>query len=384
MTDTSTGFYTDLPINNSSISELLGDKSKFSNIPENWHILIADIRNSTEAIQNGKHNNVNLVATGCVISILNLADSYGIAVPFFFGGDGASFLIPEKIKEKSLSVLEKHNRNTQKNFGFSLAIGSCSIKDIYDDGIELKISRIRVNEALNIPVILGNGLHYAENKIKSENFVQEIIADGTPLNMTGMECKWDRIKPPEKNHEVVSLIITGCEDTNFSQVYSDIMKTIDEIYGSIGNRKPVSVRRLKIKAGLQRIKDEMKVKLGKWKFTEFLRSVLVANFGEFYLKNTSTGKDYLQKLVELSDNLTLDGRINTVISGTSEQRKDLLVYLDELEKANLIKYGHHVSGESIMSCYVKDMGTNQHIHFIDGGDGGYTKAANQLKDKNQD
>ena len=162
------------------------------------------------------------------------------------------------------------------------------------------------------------------------------------------------------------------------------MKTIDEIYGSIGNRKPVSVRRLKIKAGLQRIKDEMKVKLGKWKFTEFLRSVLVANFGEFYLKNTSTGKDYLQKLVELSDNLTLDGRINTVISGTSEQRKDLLVYLDELEKANLIKYGHHVSGESIMSCYVKDMGTNQHIHFIDGGDGGYTKAANQLKDKNQD
>tara|TARA_B100000929_G_scaffold251899_1_gene212084 strand:- start:3875 stop:5029 length:1155 start_codon:yes stop_codon:yes gene_type:complete len=384
MTDTSTGFYSNLPINESSISKLLGDKTRFSKVPEDWYVLVADIRNSTEAVQNGKHNNVNLVATGCVISVLNLADTYGIAIPFFFGGDGASFLIPEKIKEKSLSVLEKHNRNTRKNFGFSLAIGAFSVRNIYAEGIDLKISRIRVNEALNIPVILGNGLHYAENNIKSDDFLQEIIPDGTPLNMTGMECKWDRIKPPEKNQEVISLIIAGCKDTDFSKVYSDIMKTIDEVYGSVGSRKPVSVRRLKIKAGLQRIKDEMKAKLGGWSLTEFVRSVMVANFGEFYLKNTSSGKSYLQKLVELSDNLTLDGRINTVITGTSSQRKNLLSYLDKLEKANFIKYGHHVSEESIMSCYVKDMGTNQHIHFIDGGNGGYTKAANQLKNKFQD
>jgi len=80
----------------------------------------------------------------------------------------------------------------------------------------------------------------------------------------------------------------------------------------------------------------------------------------------------------------LDGRINTVITGTSDQRKRIIAYLDKLENQNLIKYGYHVSEESIMSCYVKDMSTDQHIHFIDGGNGGYTKAANQLKLKFQD
>jgi len=379
-----TNFYSNLPVNDSPVSKLIGDKSKFSTLPEDWHILVADIRNSTAAVQNGSHNHVNLVATGCVIAILNLAETHNIAVPFFFGGDGASFLIPEEIREKSLSVLEKHNRNTKKNFGFSLAVGALSVAEIYDRNIELKIARVNVNKALNIPVILGNGLHYAENKIKTEYFSKEIIPDETRLNLTGMECKWDRIKPPKKGQEVISLIIAGCEETDFSKVYSKIMASIDDIYGSIGRRKPVSVRRLKIKAGLQRIKDEMKIKLGKWSFTEFIKNFMVANFGEFYLRNTTSGKNYLQKLVELSDNLTLDGRINTVITGTSDQRKRIIAYLDKLENQNLIKYGYHVSEESIMSCYVKDMSTDQHIHFIDGGNGGYTKAANQLKLKFQD
>lgn len=229
-------FYSDLPLHKTSVSNLIGDKSRFSKLPEDWHILVADIRNSTLAIQNGKHQNVNLVATGCVIAILNLAESHDIVVPFFFGGDGASFLIPEKIRKQALVVLEKHNRNTQKNFDFSLAIGSFSIKEIYKESIELQIARVKINETLNIPVILGNGLHYAESRIKAEDFSAEITADETLLNMSGMECKWDRIKPPNEDQEVISLIIAGCEETDFSKVYSRIMARIDKIYGSIGKK----------------------------------------------------------------------------------------------------------------------------------------------------
>lgn len=379
-----TNFYANLEIRDTSLSALLGAEKNFKELPEDWYILVADIRNSTQAVKNGNHNHVNLVATGCVIAVLNLAETHNLNVPFFFGGDGATFLIPEVILAQSLSVLQKHNLNSEKNFGFSLAIGSYSIASVYKDNIGLKIARVKVNRVMNIPVVLGNGLQYAEEKIKNDPNIQEITPDSTPLDLEGMECKWDRIKPPYKDQEVVSLIISGCEEADFSRVYSKVMKAIDEIYGSIGKRKPISIKRLKIKAGLQRIKDEMKAKLGTWNFAVFIKSFLIANFGEIYLKKTNAGKSYMLKLVELSDNLTLDGRINTVITGNSSQRKRLIKYLDKLENLGLIKYGHHVSKESIMSCYVKDMSSDQHIHFIDGGDGGYTKAANQLKLKFQD
>jgi hypothetical protein len=82
----------------------------------------------------------------------------------------------------------------------------------------------------------------------------------------------------------------------------------------------------------------------------------------------------------MSDTLVIDGRINTVISGTTEQRKQLEKALTDLEQKGLIRFGFFVSKESVMSCYVRSMDEN-HVHFIDGAEGGYTKAAAMLKTK---
>ena len=82
----------------------------------------------------------------------------------------------------------------------------------------------------------------------------------------------------------------------------------------------------------------------------------------------------------MSDTLIIDGRINTVIAGTSEQREKLNAALDKLESAGEIIYGQHVSNESVMSCYVRNL-NDTHVHFVDGAEGGYTKAAAMLKKK---
>jgi len=376
-------FYSELPVNTISISDLVADKSLFSEVPEDWHVLIADIKDSTRAIKNGKHNEVNLVATGSIIAVLNIVYSEKIKVPFFFGGDGATILVPSKYLKSAMSALEKHRKNTLKNFGFELKVGHLSVKEIYKEKIELIIAKAQINDIFNIPVILGSGLQYAESLIKNEDPLKKgnFQMDDSPLNLDGMQCKWDKIKPPEETQEVVSLLVTGCGDQDPSKIFSEVLKAIDEIYGSATRRKPISVKRLRLKASFKKVNSEMHAKLGRFDGFYFLKNLMKANFGKFYLKNSKTGKRYLQKLVELTDTLTIDGRINTVIIGTSEQRISLISFLDQLERSNKIKYGLHVSQESVMSCYVRDMGTNEHIHFVDGSDGGYTRAANSLKKK---
>ncbi len=42
-------------------------------------------------------------------------------------------------------------------------------------------------------------------------------------------------------------------------------------------------------------------------------------------------------------------------------------------------YGVHLSDESLMTCYVQSVEAADHIHFIEGGDGGYAGASRQLK-----
>ena len=376
-------FYSNLPVNKMSVGDLVANKSLFSVIPEDWHILVADIKNSTQAIKNGRHNEVNLVATGSIIAVLNIVYSEKINVPFFFGGDGAVILVPPKYLKSAMSALEKHRENALNNFGFDLKIGHIPVEVIYREKIELIIAKVEINEVFIIPVILGDGLQFAENLIKNEDPLKKINfkTDQFPLNLSGMECKWDKIKPPEETQEVVSLIVTGCGDQDPSKIFSEVLKAIDEIYGSAKRRKPISVKRLRLKAGFKKINSEMRAKLGRFDLFYLLKNLMRANFGKYYLKNSKSGKSYLKKLVELTDTLTIDGRINTVITGTSEQRISLISFLDYLEKSDKIKYGLHVSQESVMSCYVRNMGTNEHIHFVDGADGGYTRAANSLKQK---
>ena len=58
----------------------------------------------------------------------------------------------------------------------------------------------------------------------------------------------------------------------------------------------------------------------------------------------------------------------------------LLSTLDSLERDGSITFGIDVSRASVMSCYVRDR-NDQHIHFVDGENGGYTKASIMLKNK---
>jgi hypothetical protein len=228
--------------------------------------------------------------------------------------------------------------------------------------------------------VLGNGLSYAEKIIKGEDYMlKPMTIKEDDLDLSGMQCRWDRIKPPENFDEVVSLLVIARSGANQALVFKKVIDKLDEIYGEHERRRPITVPKLKLKVTLKKIGTEMRARLGGYNTFYLLRNWFTTLLGSFYFK-TKNGKTYLNQLVDLSDTLVIDGRINTVISGTARQREMLGAALDEMEKNGEINYGLHVSKESIMSCYVRNMNEN-HIHFVDGAEGGYTKAASVLKKK---
>ena len=373
-------FYSRLPVNEIPLSELLAEDHLFFRIPDNWQVIITDVKKSTEAVAAGLHETVNLVATGSIVAVLNIAYKADITIPFFFGGDGATFIIPPSIVEACKKALLLHQDNTEKSFNLHLRVGLVPVQDIYNAGHELKVTKLKTSQLFAIPVMLGNGLSHAEKIIKSEDFNMPAMAlPEEDLDMTGMECRWDKIKPPATNDEVVSLLVVARDKISQANAFQKVVKELDRIYGDPDTRKPITVSQLKLKATVAKISREMKAKLGGYKPLYLVQKLLTTLLGRVYFK-TKTGKNYLQQLVQLSDTLVIDGRINTVISGTTAQRQELKEALDQLEQSGLIWYGLFVSKESVLSCYVRNM-NDKHIHFVDGSDGGYTRAAGVLKQK---
>ena len=153
-----------------------------------------------------------------------------------------------------------------------------------------------------------------------------------------------------------------------------------DIYGETEARKPFAIPNLRLDGSLKRIYDEMMVRLRKYNVLYLLGNYIVTKLGKLYLSYTPPGRAYLKEVIDLTDTLVLDGKLNTVISSTTTQRENLVKKLDALEKEGKILYGLHISQESVMSCYVRRI-QNQHIHFVDGAGGGYTQAARVLKKK---
>lgn len=373
-------FYAALPVNKISLSDLLTEEQLFHKLPDDWHVVVTDVKNSTLAVQNGLHEAVNLIATGCIVAILNIARKNNLSVPFFFGGDGATCIVPPLILKEVMRSLQIHKDNTFQNFEIDLRIGSVPVHQIYENGFALNISKFKSSSIFSIPVVLGDGLSYAEKLIKGEDHKRDLLeSEDQLLDLEGMQCRWDRIAPPENLDEVISLLVITRDEKQQGIVFKEVVDFMDEIYGTSQKRQPISVSKLRLKSTLGKMNLEMKVKFGRFRFIYMLYNRFMMLFGPYYF-STKKGQTFLNEIVELADTLVIDGRINTVISGNTKQRLLLEEALNNLENEGKIRYGLFVSKESIMSCYVPNE-ENIHIHFVDGAEGGYTKAAGILKQK---
>src|ERR1044072_370622 len=92
----STHFYRDLVAQELPVTAVFRE-DRFTELPDDWFLIISDVKNSTEAVNAGRHNDVNLVAAGSLIAALNIARRRKMEIPFFFGGDGGTLLVPGDI-----------------------------------------------------------------------------------------------------------------------------------------------------------------------------------------------------------------------------------------------------------------------------------------------
>lgn len=376
-------FYKNIPKSFLPLTELLKDESLFYRVPKTWSVVVTDIEDSTAAVAKGAHNDVNLSATGSIITVLNTLKSVNnrIKIPYFFGGDGSTFIIPNAVLEPVLLALNNYSQHIKKTLQLNLRVGHLGVEKVYSNNISLKITKVRHNRYFTTPVVLGNGLKYAEQKIKDKfkvedsNGLQNIEPD-----LQGMECRWDEIYPNETDKKVICLLVDCDEESMQAEVYGAIMKEIDLIFGNLEKRNPISTLRLKLNTSLANIRKEMYVKIGKHKIIYLISNWILTIIGKFYFRFFKGGKLYKTRITQLSDTIMLDGFLNTVITGTNVQIDELKTLLDKLEEENKIIYGIHITHASIMSCYIEDR-KEKHIHFVDGTEGGYTSAAIMFKDK---
>jgi broad-specificity NMP kinase len=374
-----TSFYKELK-EIKDFSQIMED-SNFTVIPNDWFVLVSDIKESTKAIEEGMYKKVNFVAALTIIGILNIDKN--LEFPYIFGGDGASLIIPPHLQDKAKIVLLETAKKAKEVFDLDLRVGIISIKEIEERGSFIEVTKLKVTNDYTQAIVRGNGLELAEYLLKKEykNFkIDENFSCDYLPNFDGLECRWEDIKSPKD--ETSSLLIKSTNQKKSNEIYQNVLNKIDEIAGSYRQRNPIKeINQLVISFNPMVLNAEASVFSSNifFKFFMILKLMFENLLGVVLIKY-SLGQwgDYKNRVIRTTDTEKFDDMLRMVISTNKAQTKEIEEYLEqEYQKDNLV-YGIHKSDSALMTCLIFER-HGKHIHFVDSSNGGYALASKELK-----
>ncbi|MBC7741830.1 MAG: DUF3095 family protein [Bdellovibrionaceae bacterium] len=373
----SSHFYKNL--NSFTGSQNIMNENNYVPLPDDWSIVITDIKGSTKAIEAGRYKDVNVVGVATIISTQNACGD--AEIPFIFGGDGATLFIPNEKVEAVKRSLAFSRANAASEFKLQLRVAIIPMSVLVKNNRQLLIAKMFLSGKSSIAMAKGDGLAFAEDLTKkSDDYLVggHLASEGSHQ---GLECRWNPIV--SKKGEMISMIIkVNLPPDQASEQYHQIISKINEIVPEIA---PVTKNKLSTAWPPIHLFKEIKAKhRGVKKYAAYIATASLVLLLTIIVKLTKKNPNslvsiYMNELASNTDFIKFDDVLRMVIDVDQNQKKEILEYLEGLEKNRSIKYGIHSSVEALMTCYVQSK-TN-HIHFIDGGSGGYAMAAKMMKAK---
>jgi hypothetical protein len=376
-------FYKDLPAFK-DFSQLT-DNSRFIDIPDSWNVVITDVKGSTQAVREGRYKDVNLVGAASITCALNISNESEI--PFVFGGDGATMLIPDDLLLPLMQELKGLQRLAQSSFKLQLRVGYISMKDLRKSALELQVAKYELSPGNYTAQFKGGALLVAEEMIKKglptgATIIQPSTDEFSP-QLDGLSC---RLTPLKNRNGIILSILAKPTTKQSEEILIEVLSGLKRILNDdFLSARPVSLEKLFWRWPPQSIFSEIKTQKGKNSlFKQIIQTGLQTLVTALSLTfNIPLGafkpKNYKNELITNSDYKKFDETLRMVIDCTLEQTQAIENFLQKLKDDKKIAFGIHKSTSALMTCVVKSASTNKHIHFIDGADGGYTLAAAQMK-----
>ena len=352
------------------------DEVYYREAPEDWFIVITDVRGSTTAVEQGRYKEVNTLGAASIISASNACA--GLELPFVFGGDGATLLVPPSHLERVLSSLNFVRKKSRQDFNLILRVGCVPVADVCALGKSVLVARCRLSEGNYIAMFAGGGINQATRMIKmvdSPYLVND--SDEAAGDMAGLECRWCAV--PARRDGIMSLMIHVPDER-----LADYRTLLNELRAIAPDAMPITEANLPDRWPPEFLMHEARMKKSRWlsQRLHYLGVALLTGLLTIIVRKTrdqpeSAAARYIASLCRNNDYLKLDDYLRMVIDVTHEQRGQIEALLDRYADTRDLAWGSHFSETALFTCMVKSQ--EMHLHFVDGNNGGYTAAARDME-----
>jgi len=382
-------FYADLE----SFDDFTGihDLGLYLTAPDDWAVVLADIRGSTKAIAEGRYKDVNMIGAACITAVLNVLGD--VDIPYVFGGDGATLLVPQSSLPAVRAALLKTRNLAQVGFGLDLRVGAVTLPAIRAQGANVQVAKFRLSPGNHLAMFSGGGVSLADRLIKADTGDQGYLftesGEGDEPDLEGLSCRWEPLK---SRHGVMLSILVQPLAADREAAAAVIGKVLREINLALGHaieqNRPVSAENMTFKWPPRGLVAEARATHRQGRgFKRRLAKILLQSFIQYLLEKfdkEAGGYDapvYRAELRQNSDYRRFDDTLRLVLDCPAGDADKIEAVLRRFRADGEIAFGTHRTGSALMTCLLFSLEDSEHVHFIDGSDGGFAMAAVGLKEQ---
>lgn len=379
-------FFKDVP----KITEFVGviDESNFYSVPDDWVVVVADVCSSTQAIAEGRYKDVNMIGGAVICAVQNATG--GQEWPFVFGGDGATLLVTSDELASIEAALVRTRSLARDDFNLELRIGFVSVSDLRMRGTDVLVAKYEASPGNSFALFGGGGVELADQLIKTDSRaeryrVREYTLPGLP-DLTGLSCRWEPL--PTQKGSILCLLIKPHAET-FKQkqiVLSDFLAGLTTLLGSeLSQASPVNRQSLKFNWPPKGLSAEAKATRANKPFWQKITEIYIKSFIQWVMERRGLSywgydaKVYRDEMGANSDFCKYDDVLRMVLDCTPTQVSQIRKLLDKMHADGQVDFGLFETEQALMTCLLFDLNSSQHVHFIDGDNGGFTSASHSFK-----
>ncbi len=359
----------------------LAQLSYYTRVPSDWWVILTDVRGSTRAIREGRYKDVNTLGAATIAVARRVLGE--LEFPFAFGGDGATLLVPEGRHEKVLASLAGLRDLAAKNFDLELRLASIRISDLEELGGRVQVAKFAVSDTCTIAEFRGDGLRLAEEQFKQPGSPLEYRGQSiAEPDLRGLSCRW---KPfLSRKGVMLTVIVEARSEPGFesSATFERLVKRMDALFPSgMVSANPGLAELRGYSPVWNLLREEARFQGSGISFARFLRvfEILIAGFLFNCRIPIPVLRQYVRETPSHCDFRKFDSSLRAVLDCTPEQVRALEHLLKQEYESGAIHYGTFQSNQALMTCLVEGLNPGEHLHFIDGSDGGYALASERMK-----
>ncbi|MEO8543319.1 MAG: DUF3095 family protein [Burkholderiaceae bacterium] len=374
-------FFAELPVLSSTADTF--DTMRYRPAPDDWELVVTDIVGSTKSVAEGQHKTVNFVAAMAIAALKNLCAP--TPLPFLFGGDGSVVMVPPQFAQSARQALARVRGFALREFGMQLRVGVCPVSLLRKFGSDVIVGRFEPTPGNHFGVFLGGGVAmleaaargHADAALGLQVAVPETLDDGVAVDLDGLSCRWNPLQ--SGRGRMLTLIIQGAVDPGV--VHTRVMALARQGGGAAPVRPDTLSTSWPPKGFLLEAQASRRGGALWIAVLKVLANTLMARL-IFMVGRPVGGFDPDRYIAEISSNTDFckhDDTVSFVIDCPQDCIAAIRDYLDQKSAAGELRYGMNVSETALMTCLVTAASGGLHVHFVDGGDGGYTAAAKTMK-----